>query len=92
MDKAPMHFVITAEHQQTIDDWLLDEVYPPVIEHQRADPNFRPFAQYDWDAGYPYQGASGGAVTYEFTPTSIGLVFKVKAYGQVLDLSGYEHW
>ena len=42
--------------------------------------------------GVPYQGAIGGGVTYEFTPTSIGTVFKVKANGKELDLSDYDSW
>ena len=39
-----------------------------------------------------YEGAIGGAVRYEFTPTSIGLVIKVKAYEYELDLSDYASW
>lgn len=39
-------------------------------------------------------GAIGGAVTYYFTPTSIGVVIKVKnaINGQEIDLSEYETW
>jgi hypothetical protein len=86
-------FEITAEDQAKINKWLMEEVYPPIIAEQRLNPgNFPPFIKEDWDAGYPYQGASGGAVTYEFTPTSIGVVFRVKAYGQELDLTDYGSW
>lgn len=44
--------------------------------------------------GYPYSGAIGGTLTYSFTPTSIGVVFKVKdnLSGEVLDLTDYDSW
>lgn len=39
------------------------------------------------------RGSIGGRLTYEFTPTSLGLVVKVKcACGQEIDLSEYENW
>jgi hypothetical protein len=39
------------------------------------------------------RGAIGGAVTYSFTPTSLGEVVKVKcACGKELDVSDYEGW
>lgn len=44
------------------------------------------------DRGTSYAGASGGATSYEFTPTSLGVVFKVTHFGQVLDLTNYEDW
>lgn len=44
------------------------------------------------DCGRSYAGAIGGATTYEFTPTSIGLIFKVRHFDKELDLSDYEDW
>lgn len=42
----------------------------------------------------PYYGASGGNLTYEFTPTSIGLAVRVRhsGTGEVLDLTDYDSW
>jgi hypothetical protein len=41
----------------------------------------------------PYYGAIGGELTYEFTPTSLGVVTKVKhATGVVLDVTDYDSW
>ena len=39
-------------------------------------------------------GAIGGAYTYEFTPTSIGVVVKVRnsVTNAVIDLTDYESW
>jgi len=47
------------------------------------------------DHGCPLkdQGAIGGALTYSFTPTSIGIVEKVScACGKDLDLTDYDLW
>lgn len=39
------------------------------------------------------QGAIGGRLTYEFTPTALGLVTKVKcACKEEVDLTKYEEW
>jgi hypothetical protein len=42
----------------------------------------------------PYYGASGGEVTYMFTPTTIGCVMQVKhaMTESVLDISDYDSW
>lgn len=42
---------------------------------------------------YVTLGRLGGAYTYSFTPTSIGLVFKVVcSCGEKLDLTDYDSW
>jgi hypothetical protein len=39
------------------------------------------------------QGAAGGAITYTFTPTMIGLVIKVQcACGAEEDVTDYDEW
>ena len=47
-----------------------------------------------WARGVPYGGAIGGALTYEFTPTGLGVVTKVRfsGYDEVLDLTEYDSW
>lgn len=42
--------------------------------------------------GHPSHGAIGGATTYSFTPTSLGIVFQVTHLGETLDLSDYKSW
>jgi hypothetical protein len=49
-------------------------------------------AEVEKERGSSYGGAIGGATTYHFTPTSIGLIFKVTHFGKELDLSDYESW
>lgn len=90
---------VTANEQARIDKWLKEEVYPPLVAKQKAayaekgnSPSV--IEQQDWEAGYPYGGAIGGGLTYEFTPTSIGLIFKVRYSGheEPLDLTDYASW
>jgi hypothetical protein len=88
-----MKFSITPEQDIKIDKWLHEEVYPKVIASQREhykDPS--PFITACWDEGYPYEGASGGGLTYSFTPTSLGTVEKVKYGDFELDVSNYGDW
>jgi len=42
---------------------------------------------------YRYSGSIGGAYTWEFTPTSIGMAVVVKcSCGEELNISDYENW
>lgn len=38
------------------------------------------------------RGAIGGATTYSFTPTNLGMIFKVKHFDEELDLTNYNDW
>lgn len=42
--------------------------------------------------GYPPDGDIGGSLTYEFTPTAVGTIVKVKhaLTNEVLDLTDYD--
>jgi len=43
--------------------------------------------------GEIYVGAIGGAITYQFTPTGLGICEGVKcACNQTLDLTDYDEW
>jgi hypothetical protein len=45
-------------------------------------------------SGEAYYGCSGGAYTYEFTPTSIGIVVVIRncITNDSLDLTDYDNW
>lgn len=90
-------FIVSVEDQNKIDAWLKTKVYPPIIERQRREAaagERLSSHEWLWDKGYPYEGACGGGLTYEFTPTSIGTIFKVryKTFNEdvELDLTDYE--
>lgn len=92
-----MKFELTPEQYARAMKWISEEVYPEMVTHQKetiTDPTHIHFAC--WEAGYPYEGAIGGGITYEFTPTSLGIVERVKytTYSKVyeLDLTDYKSW
>lgn len=49
-----------------------------------------------WQKKFPFVplGAIGGSYTYSFTPTTLGVIAKVKnnANGQEIDLTNYLDW
>ena len=86
-------FTISDDQTTRIDACLKTEVYPAVIEKQRQDiSDPHPIVHEVWEMGYPYEGAIGGGVTYEFSPTSLGVVMKVKYGDFELDISDYDMW
>ncbi len=45
------------------------------------------------DCPITYEGACGGKITYQFTPTSLGTVEKaVCSCGNVCDVTEYDEW
>lgn len=88
----PRTFSVTDEQQARVQKWLMEEVYPEVIKKQKASMERSPLLEDCWKQGFPYGGAIGGDVTYEFTPNSIGITEKVRAYDKELDLTDYESW
>lgn len=94
-----MQFTISDEEAAKISKWLSETVYPPIIEEQLKDPATASmlFEDEDGKIKYPYTGAIGGGLTYEFTPTSIGMVTKVTwgkgtSWEQSLDVTDYDLW
>jgi hypothetical protein len=45
------------------------------------------------DCTIDYEGAIGGKITYNFTPTGLGVIERVScSCGSVLDLTEYDKW
>lgn len=90
-DISLLKFDLTLEEQQTVEAWLMTEVYPEIIAKQKLDPRYLQWAPYMGKNGeeYPYGGAIGGGVTYAFTPTSIGTIIKVTCGGKTKDITDY---
>lgn len=80
-------FTLTEKEKATLDAWLEEqeklavkmqrESYAQSIVDDPAMPR-NPFKELLLDAGKAYYGAIGGAVTYRFTPNSIGTVIVVE--------------
>lgn len=90
-----MNFGLNAEQVARLNVWLKEQD-TATVKAQMADPKFPKdaFIANLHAHGIPYFGAAGGELTYEFTPTSIGVVEKVTHAGtkQTLDLTEYDTW
>lgn len=80
-----MGFAIPSESGKKLTAWMKEQD-AKVIDRQKGTSVEHP--------GEAYYGCSGGAYTYMFTPTSIGLVVKVQngLTGDIIDLTDYEDW
>lgn len=93
-----MQFQVTAEEHDKIQTWLTTVIYPPIVAKQLQNPITAPYVCEDIDGiKYPYMGAIGGGLTYTFSPTGLGMVFKVSHMDvdgkeQTLDLTEYDMW
>lgn len=75
---ADRMFALTSDENKQASAWLKKQDDAYALAHNQDE---------------PYFGAIGGEVTYEFTPTSLGIITKVRhANGKVLDLTEYESW
>ncbi len=74
-----MNFFIPEEKYKELNDWI-EQQDKIVAEKQGKDT--------------PYYGCIGGGITYSFTPTSLGVVYKVKhaITNAELDLTDYDNW
>jgi hypothetical protein len=92
-----MNFSLTPEQKEKVNNWLKEQ-YVLAIEKQRqeitkSDSNYS-FYEMCWDMGQPYTGAIGGGETYEFTPTSLGPIVKVRysLTDNTIDVTDYDMW
>lgn len=90
-------FKITAEDSDKIDSWLHETVYPPLIQMVKDKSAEHTLFTDHKGRKIPPLGASGGSLTYSFTPTSLGTIVEVifaqdTPYEQTLDLTEYRLW
>lgn len=89
-----MKFELDAEQIEKVNQWLSERCHELALE-QLKNPELAKFV-FESDTGqlYPYLGAIGGGVTYQFSPSSIGTFVSViwlKGHSkeQTLDLIDY---
>jgi hypothetical protein len=70
-------FALQPHHRDRLRAWA-DEQDKVVAARQKLDPAFDRFAEMGL---LPYYGACGGALTYSFTPTSLGTSIQVTHHG-----------
>lgn len=78
-------------------DWRI-ELDAKLVAAQEQDPELAPHIFTD-ETGmkHPYLGAIGGGLTFEFTPTGLGVVERVvfckgSTFEASIDLTDYESW
>ena len=88
-----MNFELTSEDSQRVGDWLSNVVWPPIVAAYKAEGRDVD-VMHIGDVEVPLSGsASGGELTYHFTPTGIGVVIVVEHYlCAKLDLTDNGSW
>lgn len=92
-----MMFALDAQQFQRLGTWL-DEQHAKLVAVQERDPEVAPYIVTIGDKKQPYLGAIGGALTYEFTPTGLGIITKVTfckglpGHEATVDLTDYDEW
>jgi hypothetical protein len=90
-------FTLSDEEEVKYEAWKA-EVRKRAIKKQKEQiketHEFYRFYKTSWEMGYPYTGTIGGGTTFEFTPTGLGTVVRVKdaITGEELDLTDYDFW
>lgn len=89
------NFSLTPDQIQKLDTWVAD-CHKRAVAEQKATPPDVPIEILEscWEAGFPYTGATGGDLTYSFTPTSIGVMVKIRngLTNDTLDVTDWENW
>jgi len=83
-----MNFSLSEEDHEKIREWCHEQDSKWFYENEEFA------SQFDGTPANPYYGATGGVLTYCFTPTSLGVIVKVRhgATSEELDLTDYESW
>jgi hypothetical protein len=90
-------FKLDDKQQANLDEWL-DAQYAPLVAKQEQDSEVAQFITTVGGKKQPYLGAAiGGGLTYQFTPTSLGMVTKVvfckgTDLEATVDLTDYNDW
>lgn len=88
------NFTLSDDQQETLTAWYKDRLVEGVKKQKEDMPNPPPHVKECWEAGFPYGGAPDGALTYHFTPTSIGVGLTVTDAhtDSKIDLTEYDKW
>jgi hypothetical protein len=84
-----MKFELNAAQLAKLKAWEAEQDAEVLVRQRAEDHRNESFLATLAEAGIPYYGAVGGQVTFEFTPTSIGDLVKVRhsGTGAKLDLT-----
>lgn len=88
-----MKFEISLEKLSEIAKWL-EEINTKALEKQKENLTEEEYDYLTLNGKFLYTGAIGGNITYSFTPTSLGMVIKIKEAitEEELDITDYDSW
>lgn len=86
------NFLVSEAQQKSLKDWLTEEVYPEVIKQKGELQPVITSYKLQQEEGRSHEGAIGGALKYNFTPTSLGDILIVEYGGFQKDLTDYDNW
>ncbi len=88
-----MIFKLDHKDHEKISTWYKG-IQKKALEEQKEMFTSEEYDFYTQNGECPYPGTIGGEFTYSFTPTSLGLIKKVKEEitGEELDLTEYDEW
>jgi len=72
-----MKFSLDKQQQIDLDKWCKEQNEKAIAAQKLQFKNPPPHVVECWESGYPYGGAATGALTYSFTPTSLGVKVEV---------------
>ncbi len=90
-------FELTKRQSEMLEEWLEKQdkisIDKQKIEVSLTDPFYDIFKE-SWEQGFPYSGTTGSNITYCFTPTTLGMIVKVKHHVSLeeIDLTEYDKW
>ena len=94
-EKVHLSFEVTVGQYEKIQAWLNEQNVKAIsIQRKKYGKNAGPEFHMSWEMGYPYCGAIGGEIKYEFSPTSLGdcLVVKHSVTGEEINVTDFDRW
>lgn len=90
-----MKFEVDESQMDKLEAWITEQDLK-AVEIQKQTPRHHKDTCYTmmWENGVPYTGAIGGAISYTFTPTSIGVVATVThaITKEELNVTDFDSW
>lgn len=90
-------FYLSPEQRKTLDSFIYTQNMKS-ISYQKGtiDKNHPDFLSYKtcWDMNVPYAGPVDALLTFEFTPTSVGVIIKARhnITNNTIDLTEWSKW
>lgn len=100
VNSPQVNFLNVTLSQHTIERYIewKDKCYARAVIKQKeeikpSNPFYSTYVEC-WEAGLPYEGALGGGITFELTPSSLGYIIKARYdyTNDSIDLTEYDLW